>query len=137
VPGLAAAQSQHYTRRQARSVSGSEVVFRKSTGKTISGKTIDLHIKTFNSFAGNGFAFGGTNLLNASKVPMTIAYTDFGKVEMRVGRVARVEFFSRARQPAYKLWVDFGELGIKQSSAQGCEECLQTGRQVGGICGCV
>ncbi len=49
---------------------------------------------------------------------MTIAYADFDKVEMRVGRIARVEAFSKARKPAYKLWIDFGELGIKQSSAQ-------------------
>jgi tRNA-binding protein len=49
---------------------------------------------------------------------MTIAYADFDKVEMRVGRIERVEVFSKARKPAYKLWIDFGELGIKQSSAQ-------------------
>jgi tRNA-binding protein len=57
-------------------------------------------------------------LLIESKVSMTIAYADFDKVEMRVGRIARVEAFSKARKPAYKLWIDFGELGIKQSSAQ-------------------
>jgi tRNA-binding protein len=49
---------------------------------------------------------------------MTIAYADFEKVEMRVGRIERAEVFSKARKPAYKLWIDFGELGIKQSSAQ-------------------
>ncbi|MGH7598394.1 MAG: tRNA-binding protein [bacterium] len=49
---------------------------------------------------------------------MAIMYADFDKVEMRVGRVERVEVFSKARKPAYKLWIDFGELGIKQSSAQ-------------------
>jgi tRNA-binding protein len=47
-----------------------------------------------------------------------ITYGDFDRVEMRVGRVVRVEDFSRARKPAYKLWIDFGELGIKKSSAQ-------------------
>ncbi len=56
--------------------------------------------------------------MNASKVSMTIAYADFDKVEMRVGRIARVEVFSKARKPAYKLWIDFGALGLKQSSAQ-------------------
>jgi tRNA-binding protein len=49
---------------------------------------------------------------------MTIAYADFGKVEMRVGKIARVEVFSKARKPAYKLWIDFGDFGLKQSSAQ-------------------
>ena len=47
-----------------------------------------------------------------------IDYDQFEKVEMRVGRVIRVEDFPRARKPAYKLWIDFGELGIKKSSAQ-------------------
>lgn len=49
---------------------------------------------------------------------MAIAYADFDKVEMRVGRIERIEVFSKARKPAYKLWIDFGELGLKQSSAQ-------------------
>jgi tRNA-binding protein len=47
-----------------------------------------------------------------------ITYGDFEKVEMRVGRVIKVEDFPKARKPAYKLWIDFGELGIKKSSAQ-------------------
>jgi tRNA-binding protein len=38
---------------------------------------------------------------------------------MRVGRVTRVEDFPEARNPAWKLWIDFGaELGEKRSSAQ-------------------
>jgi tRNA-binding protein len=50
---------------------------------------------------------------------MPIAYEDFEKVEMRVGRVVRAEPFPKARKPAYRLWIDFGEpLGVKKSSAQ-------------------
>jgi len=49
----------------------------------------------------------------------TISYETFSAVEMRVGRVTKVEDFPEARKPAYKLIIDFGEaIGIKRSSAQ-------------------
>lgn len=47
-----------------------------------------------------------------------IDVADFQRVEMRVGRVVRAERFPESRKPAYKLWIDFGEFGIKTSSAQ-------------------
>jgi tRNA-binding protein len=48
-----------------------------------------------------------------------IAYDDFAKVDMRVGRIVEVEDFPEARKPAWRLAIDFGEaLGVKRSSAQ-------------------
>ncbi len=40
------------------------------------------------------------------------------KLDVRVGRVLKVEDFPAARKPAYKLYIDFGSLGVKKSSAQ-------------------
>lgn len=42
---------------------------------------------------------------------------DFQKIEMRVGRVLAVEDFPEARNPSYKLIIDFGEFGTRRSSA--------------------
>lgn len=48
-----------------------------------------------------------------------ITFDDFLAVDMRVGRIVEVEEFPEARNPAWKLRVDFGEeLGVKRSSAQ-------------------
>ena len=48
----------------------------------------------------------------------TITWRDFERVELRVGTVLRVDEFPEAKRPAYKLTIDFGEIGIKRSSAQ-------------------
>jgi tRNA-binding protein len=42
----------------------------------------------------------------------------FETLELRVGRILRAEPNERARKPSYKLWIDFGPLGEKTSSAQ-------------------
>ena len=47
-----------------------------------------------------------------------ISWGDFERVEIRVGTVLEVEEFPEARKPAYKLLVDFGEAGVRKSSAQ-------------------
>ncbi len=59
------------------------------------------------------------------------------KLDIRVGEIIKVEFFEKAKKPAYKLWVDFGdEIGIKRSSAQ-ITECYKKdelmGKQVLGV----
>ncbi len=66
----------------------------------------------------------------------TITWQDFQNVDLRVGTILAVEDFPEARKPARKLTVDFGEAGIKRSSAQITtlyrkEELL--GRQVIGV----
>jgi len=47
-----------------------------------------------------------------------INWSDFEKVQLRAGTILEVFDFPEARKPAYKLKVDFGEYGIKMSSAQ-------------------
>ncbi|WP_395046646.1 tRNA-binding protein, partial [Flavobacterium sp.] len=49
----------------------------------------------------------------------TITWSDFEKVEMRIGTIIKVNDFPEARKPAYQLTIDFGsEIGIKKTSAQ-------------------
>jgi len=48
----------------------------------------------------------------------TIQWEDFEKIDMRVGTILEVREFPKARRPSYRLTIDFGELGLKKSSAQ-------------------
>ncbi|MCJ0741865.1 tRNA-binding protein [Pedobacter montanisoli] len=65
-----------------------------------------------------------------------INWSDFEKVELRVGTILEAFEFPEARRPAYKVRVDFGELGIKMSSAQITKHytpATLVGRQIIGV----
>lgn len=49
---------------------------------------------------------------------MALTWPEFERVDMRVGVVTDAKEFPEARRPAYRLWIDFGPLGLKRSSAQ-------------------
>ncbi|MCW3003917.1 MAG: tRNA-binding protein [Conexibacter sp.] len=58
-------------------------------------------------------------MTSQSSASETIAFDDFAKVDVRVGRIVEVQDFPEARRPAWKLRIDFGpEIGEKRSSAQ-------------------
>jgi len=48
----------------------------------------------------------------------TITWDDFSKIDMRVGTIVSAELFKEARKPAYKITVEFGQIGQRKSSAQ-------------------
>ena len=47
-----------------------------------------------------------------------ITFDDFSKLDIRIGTIIKVADFPKAHKPAYQLTIDFGNLGIKKSSAQ-------------------
>ena len=47
-----------------------------------------------------------------------ITWNDFEKIDIRIGTILEVNDFANAKKPSYQLKIDFGELGIKRSSAQ-------------------
>ena len=47
-----------------------------------------------------------------------ITFEEFTKVDLRIGTIIEINDFPEARNPAYQLTIDFGDLGIKKSSAQ-------------------
>ena len=51
-------------------------------------------------------------------IKTSITQDDFYKIDIRVGTIVSAEIFKEATNPAYKLHIDFGELGVKKSSAQ-------------------
>lgn len=67
----------------------------------------------------------------------TIEFSDFMKVEVRVGTIIDVQEFPEARRPAYKLFVDFGpEIGQRKTSAQVTQNYTREeliGRQVAAV----
>lgn len=58
-------------------------------------------------------------------------FEDFMKLDIKVGEIIKVEFSEKAKKPAHKLWIDFGdEIGIKKSSAQ-ITECYDKNELIG------
>ncbi|NRB62272.1 MAG: tRNA-binding protein [Saprospiraceae bacterium] len=56
--------------------------------------------------------------MNSESEKGTINWLDFTKIEMRIGTVISCEVFKEVRKPAYKMNIDFGDYGIRKTSAQ-------------------
>jgi tRNA-binding protein len=54
----------------------------------------------------------------SSALAPTISFDDFLKVDIRLGTIVKAQMFEEAKKAAYQLWIDFGPLGVKKSSAQ-------------------
>ena len=61
---------------------------------------------------------GNSENWKKEKMKKEITFDDFLKIDIRVGTIIEVCDFKKARKPAYQLKIDFGDLGIKKSSAQ-------------------
>ncbi len=53
-----------------------------------------------------------------NKETRDLTWQEFQRVEMRIGTIVAAELFKEARNPAYKMTVDFGPLGLRRTSAQ-------------------
>lgn len=60
----------------------------------------------------------GNSKNREKKMKEEISFEDFVKVDIRIGTIIEVNDFPKARKPAYQIHIDFGDLGIKKSSAQ-------------------
>jgi tRNA-binding protein len=61
-----------------------------------------------------GTFFVGEEVIDMKRV----SFSHFAALDIRIGKIVKVEDFPKARKPAYKLWIDFGPLGVKKTSAQ-------------------